>query len=104
MLEDFKSDMLHTFASQMDTMQVKRKQEEAERSLAILCPRCTRKHPTNECPLNVIEVFLFCEEDHGTEKCLSLLGLKFLYQGGEVRLDKLYFINERLPQGPTSYQ
>ena len=41
MLEDFKSDMLHTFALQMDTMQVKRKQEEEERALAIFCLRCT---------------------------------------------------------------
>jgi hypothetical protein len=30
MLEDFKSEMLHTFSLQMDTMQIKRKQEEAE--------------------------------------------------------------------------
>ena len=28
MLEDFKSDMLHTFSLQMDTMQIKRKQKE----------------------------------------------------------------------------
>ena len=35
MLEDFKSGILHTFSLQMDTMQVKMKQEEAERSLAI---------------------------------------------------------------------
>ena len=31
MLEDFKSDMLHTLALQMDTMQVKRKQGEEKR-------------------------------------------------------------------------
>ena len=48
-LEDFKSDMLHTFSLKMDTMWVKRKQEEAERALAIFYPRCTRKHPRNEC-------------------------------------------------------
>jgi len=29
MLEDFKSEMLHTLALKMDTMQIKRKQEEA---------------------------------------------------------------------------
>ena len=45
MLEDFKSDMLHTFALQMEKMQVKMKQEEAERALGIFCPRCARKHP-----------------------------------------------------------
>ena len=35
MLGDFKSEMLHTFTLQMDTMQIKRRQEEAERALAI---------------------------------------------------------------------
>ena len=35
MLEDFKSEMLQTLTLQMDTMNIKRKQEEAERSFAI---------------------------------------------------------------------
>ena len=35
MLEYFKSDMLQTLAMQMDTLHIKRKQEEAERALAI---------------------------------------------------------------------
>ena len=56
MLEDLKSDMLHKFSLKMDTIQVKRRREEAKRALAIFFPRCTRKHPRNECPLNSIEV------------------------------------------------
>ena len=86
MIEDFKSDMLHTFSLKMDTMHVKRKQEEAERTLDIFFPRCTRKHPRNECPLNFIEVFLVCEENYAIEKCPSLPGLKVVYQGGEAML------------------
>ena len=35
MLEDFKSEMLNTFALKMNTMHIKRRQEEAERALAI---------------------------------------------------------------------
>lgn len=35
MLEDFKSEILCTFSLQMDTMQIKKKQEEVERELAI---------------------------------------------------------------------
>jgi len=35
MLEDFKTEMLQTFYLQMDTMQIERKQEEAERALAM---------------------------------------------------------------------
>ena len=83
MLEDFKSDM-HTLALKMDTMQVRRNQEEAERALAIFCHQCTRKHPRNKCPLNVIEACLVCEENHANEKCPSLPGLKTIYQSGEA--------------------
>ena len=38
MLEDFKSEMLQNLAMQMDTLHIKRKQEEGERALAIFCP------------------------------------------------------------------
>lgn len=82
MLEDFKSEMLHTFSMQMDTLQIKMKLEEVKRALAIFCPRCTKRHPSNECPLNVIEFFLVCEENHATKKCPSLLDLKVVYQEG----------------------
>ena len=60
----------------MDTLHIKRKQKEAERALAIFFPRCTRRHPRNECPLNSIEVCLVCEEDYSIDKCHSLLRLK----------------------------
>jgi len=56
MLEEFKSEMLQTLALQLDTMNIKRKQEEEERTLAIFCPKCTKSHPRNEFPLNCIEI------------------------------------------------
>jgi len=65
-LEDFKSEVRQTLSMQMDTLHIKRKQEEAKRALAIFYPRCTRKHPRNECPLHSIEVCVVCEEDHPT--------------------------------------
>jgi len=81
MVEDFKSEMMHIFYFQIDTMHIKRKQEEAKRALAIFCPKCTRRHPINECPLNVIEVYSVCEENHATYKWPSFLSLKYVYQG-----------------------
>ena len=66
-MEDFKSDMRQFLAMQLDTLQIWRKQEGAKRALAIFCPRCTRKHPKNECPLYSIEVCFFCEEYHPTD-------------------------------------
>jgi len=83
MLEDLKSEMLQTLSLQLDIMNIERKQEEAEMALAIFCPRCTRRNPMNECPLNCIEICLVCEENHSTDKCASLPGLKYVYQGAE---------------------
>jgi hypothetical protein len=39
---------------QLDIMQVKRKHEEVEKALLVLCPKCTRKDANNECPLKII--------------------------------------------------
>jgi len=104
MLEDFKSEMLQTLAMQMDTLHIKRKQEEVERALAIFCPRCTRRHPRNECPLNSIEVFSVCEENHSIDKFPTLLDLKAIYQGAEGVTEQLYYINRRRLHGPRPYQ
>ena len=73
LMEDFKSEMRQYLSMQMDTLWIQRKQEKAERALAIFCARCTRKHPRNECPLHSIEVCFVCEEDHPTNQCPSLL-------------------------------
>jgi len=43
MLEDFKIENFHTSSLQMDTMQIKRRQEEAERALAIFFCGCARR-------------------------------------------------------------
>jgi len=68
MLEYLKSEMLQTLALQMDIMHIKRKQEEVERELAIFFPKCTRRHPRNQCPLNLIDIGSVCEENHSTYK------------------------------------
>jgi len=104
MLEDFKSDMLQTLSLQLDSMKIKRKQEEAKSAQAIFCPRCTRRHPRNECPLNCINIFSACEENHSTDKCPSLPGLKFVYQGVEGVTEQLHYINQRRPPRPRPYQ
>jgi hypothetical protein len=68
--------MIKSFASQIDTLQIKQKQAEAKKALSIFCPKCRDKHPKRECPLNSVQVCLICELDHPTNKCPSLLGVK----------------------------
>ena len=102
-MEDFKSEVRQIFSMQLDTLQIQRKQEEAKRALAIFCPKCTRKHHRNECPLHSIEVCFVCEEYHPTNKCPSLPGLKAAYQRAKGAVESLYYMNQRRPHGPIPY-
>ena len=79
MMEDFKSEMLQMLALHMDTMHIRRKQEESEIALAILYPIRTKRHLRNEFPFNSIEIFSVCEENHSINKCPSLHGPKVVY-------------------------
>jgi hypothetical protein len=65
-------DILSTIGSQLDTLKIKKKQEEENATMSIFFPRCRRKHSSRECPLDNISVCGFCTEDHSTEKCPSL--------------------------------
>ena len=103
-MEDFKSKMRQFLAMQLDTLRIQRKQEEAERALSIFCPRCTRKHPRNKCPLHSIEVCFICEKDHPTNQCPSLPGIKTAFQRAKGATKPLYFMNQRRPHGPRPYQ
>jgi hypothetical protein len=67
LLEKFKTYILSTLTTQLDVVQVKQKQAEAEHSLAMFCHRCRRKHGPRECPLDVVRVCTICAKDHETE-------------------------------------
>jgi len=88
----------------MDTLQMKKKQEEAKRALAIFCPKCTKKHPMNECPLSNVKVCAICEDRHPTSKSPSFPGLKIAYQGAKKNMEPLCFINQRRPGVPRPFQ
>ena len=45
LLEGFKTKMLSSFASKIDTLQIQKKQVEAEAALSIFCSKCRDKHP-----------------------------------------------------------
>jgi len=92
-MEDFKREVRQFLTMQLDTLQIQRKQEEAKRALAIFCPRCTRKHSRNECPLHSIEVCFVCERDHPTNQCPSLPGIKVAYQRVKGATEPLYYLN-----------
>jgi hypothetical protein len=43
-LENFKTNILSTIGSQLDTLKIKKKQEEENAAMSIYFPRCRRKH------------------------------------------------------------
>ena len=45
LLENFKMDILGTLSSQLDTIKVKRRQEEENPVLSIFCSKCRKKNP-----------------------------------------------------------
>jgi hypothetical protein len=53
LLDNFKTNILSTISNQLNTLKLKKKQEE-EIVLEIFCPRCRKKNGEKECPLNVI--------------------------------------------------
>jgi hypothetical protein len=67
----------------LDTLKIKKKQEEENAAMSIYCPRCRRKHSSREFPLDNISVCGFCMEDHSTEKCPSFPGLLAIYRSGD---------------------
>jgi len=84
LLDNFKIDLLGTIGSQLDTLKIKRKQEEENPVLSIFCPKCRKRHPLREYPLDNIFVCAICTENHKIEDCPSLPGLQEISKGGEA--------------------
>jgi len=87
--------MINSFASQIDTLQIKQKQAKAEKALSIFCPKCRDKHTKRECPLNNVHVCLICELDHPTDKCPSLPGVKASMKETNEEALVAYLITQR---------
>jgi hypothetical protein len=95
LLEDFKTEMLSSFASQMDTLQIKKKQAEAEAALSIFCSQCRDKHPRRECPLDKKPICTICDKDHDTQNCPSLPGIKVALQPTDEEAEAVYLMTQR---------
>ena len=90
LLENFKTDLLSTISSQLDTLKARRRQEEENAVTRIFFPRCRNKHPLRECPLNNISVCAICTENHTTKNCPSLPGIQAIYKGSNEPGDSTY--------------
>ena len=81
-------------------MQTKKSQDEQNVALFILCFKCTQKHPLKYCPLNNVQVFAICIENHTTESFHFLPGLQFVYNGSGEETKFPYQAAQNIPWKP----
>lgn len=72
LFEYFKIDLLSTLGNQIETLKEKKRQDEQEQDLSIFCPKCRHKHALKECPLDNVQIFGFCIENHDTKDCIKM--------------------------------
>ena len=70
--------------------------------MVIFIPKCRKKHPQRECPLNSVEKCTICELNHATSSCPSLPGLKVVFQRTGEEMETLYFMGPKKPWQPRS--
>lgn len=101
LLDNLRTDILNTLSA-LDTLQVKQKKLELDRTMEIFCPMCRKKHLERECPLNSKEECAICELNHATSSCPSLLGVKAVFQGTGKDMEQLYLMGSKKSWQPRS--
>jgi hypothetical protein len=84
LLEKFKMDILRTIGSRLDTLKIKKKQEEENATMSIFFPRYRRMNSSREFPLDNVSVCVFCTEVHSTEKFPSLPSFLSIYRSEDT--------------------
>jgi hypothetical protein len=78
-LDNFKTNILNSLGYQLDTLKIKQKQEVENVALSVYCPKCRKKNPLRECPLDNIQICGICAGNQATKKCPYLQGIKATY-------------------------
>eukprot|EP00253_Pinus_taeda_P016362 PITA_16362 len=100
LLEEFKTDLLSTLGTQIDTLKAKKRQEEEDQLMAIFCPKCRKKHALKECPLENIQVCAFCTENHDIFHCSKVKILQNCNVVANTNLENVYFMGAKRPWQP----
>jgi hypothetical protein len=100
LFENFKTDIMNTFGSQIDTLKAKKKQEEQDQVLSIYCPKCRKKHAPRDCPLDKIQVCGLCTDNHATNDCPRLKELQATHIEEGQGMESLYYLAPRKPWQP----
>lgn len=101
LLENFKTDLISTIGSQIDTLKSRKRQEEKNEVLSIFCPKCRNKHPLNECPFDIIDVYGICAKIHLMKNFPKIEKLKAINKKeGETKKSIYYVAPPRSPSQP----
>ena len=94
--------MMSSISSEIDVMREKQKQAVEDLTLGVFCPRCRKKHPLKECPLDKVEVFRLCELNHDIKEFPSLPQVKAFLQASTLDVEPAYFIGQKKPWQPRN--
>lgn len=91
-MDNKKIEIMNIVSKQIYSFKFQKKLVEEQDSLSIFSPKCIKKNPLRECPLdvkgtNTCEIFA---KNHAMEKCPSITGLKVIFEGGKVEVDSLH--------------
>ena len=67
---------MRSISSEIDVLRVKQKQAVEDLTLGVFCPKCRKKHPMKEFPLDKVEVCQLYELNHDTKEFPSLPQVK----------------------------
>ena len=105
-LKKFKIDMMSSISSEIDVLREKQKQALEYLTLCVFYPRCRKKHPVKECPLDKVEVWRLYELNHDTKECPSLPQSEGSYVGINSRhgTSLLHFLEKALAASKPKYE
>lgn len=91
-MDNMKIEIMDTVIKKIGSLKFKKKLVEKKETLFIFYSKCRRNHPLRECPLDIKETnkYTISIDNYTTEKCPSLLGLKFVFEGGQPEAESLH--------------
>ena len=86
--------------SEMEVLREKQRKVVEDLTLGVFSPRCRKKNPLKECPLDKVEACQLCELNHDTKECPSLPQVKVVLQESTSDVEQAYFISQKKPWQP----
>ena len=100
LLEEFKTDLLSTLGTQIDTLKAKKRQEEEDQMMVVFSPKCRKKHALKDCPLENIQVCAFCTKNHDIFHCSKVKVLQNSNVAANTNMENVYFMGAKRPWQP----